>query len=373
MTFDVPTASYYGALVTNDSFEILVRKNSNTAEGLFFRWKDDSDAAPDLLVQSRLDKDFGVRAEFIDGPKGMVFIKGGSLASFIMHYSSGDVDTVGLQWVSLEAAWEQVFKLDDHEVLLSDSASLGTLDEWIRNQRRKNVEESFEGEQKKWFEKFDLLCERVRNVLDRDSIYYGGAGLYSDYIKSIIGSAVLKMEAQDDLNLYWSDLFDRAGRPGRSAAREGALVEAIHVSLALSCSDLFAEKYADHARECRRIQSFLAALEKIYDGSSLEVRRRAIKGGYGRWRGHVKADRVEADKVKADQIKKIELVILKVLENKKLYRKTDRVDVIAGKIVSVVMSEISILGLGDVFLEKDLQLFIWDFISENRTAKNLIK
>lgn len=372
MTFDVPDASYYGALITNDSFEVLVRKNTNTGEGLFLRWPHDSDIRPDLLVQSCLDKEFGVSAKLIEGYDAIVFIKGGSLVNFIMHYLSGDIEAVGLQWVSLKTAWELVFKLEDHEVLLSDSASFGVLDRWVRNRRRKIAEESFDGEQKKWLEKFDRLCDRVRYVLGRDSTCYGGDGLYSEYIKSIISSAISTMEAQEDLVLYLNDLFGRASKPGRSATREADLIQAIHVSLALSSLDLYDAEYKNHVRECRRVLGFLAALENIYGSSSLEIRQRAIKGGYGRWRDHDKAGRVEMDKIKADNIKSVELAILKVLESGELYRRKDRLDVIAEKITSVVQCEISILGLGGFFVEEDLRLFIWNFISENKTAKKLI-
>lgn len=373
MTFDVPDASYYGVLITNDSFEVLVRKNANTGEGLFLRWPHDSDIRPDLLVQSCLNKEFGVSAKLIEGYDGIVFIKGGSLVNFIMHYLSGDIEAVGLQWVSLKTAWELVFKLEDHEVLLSDSASFGVLDRWIRNRRREITEESFDGEQKKWLEKFDRLCDRVRCVLGRDSACYGGDGLYSEYIKSIISSAISTMEAQEDLVLYLNDLFGRASKPGRSAAREADLIQAIHVSLALSSLDLYDAEYKSHVKECRRVLGFLAALENIYGSSSLEIRRRAIKGGCGRWRGHDKADRIKSDQIKVGQVKSIESAILKVLEDKKLYRKSDRVDVIAGKIAGAVQGEISTLGLGDFFVDKDLQLFIWDFISENKVARGLIK
>ena len=373
MTFDVPDASYYGALITNDSFEVLVRENANTGEGLFLRWPHDSDTRPDLLVQSCLDKEFGVSAQLIEGYDAIVFIKGGSLVNFIMHYLSGDIEAVGLQWVSLKTAWELVFKLEDHEVLLSDSASFGVLDRWIRNRRRKIAEESFDGKQKKLLEKFDSLCDRVRYVLGRDSTCYGGDGLYSEYIKSIISSAISTMKEQEDLVLYLNDLFGRASKPGRSAAREADLIQAIHVSLALSSLDLYNAEYANHVKECRRVLGFLVALENIYGSSSLEIRRRAIKGGSGRWRGHDKADRIKSDQIKVGQVKSIESAILKVLEDKKLYRKSDRVDVIAGKIAGAVQGEISTLGLGDFFVDKDLQLFIWDFISENKVARGLIK
>jgi hypothetical protein len=47
--------------------------------------------------------------------------------------------------------------------------------------------------------------------------------------------------------------------------------------------------------------------------------------------------------------------------------------VIAGKIAGAVQGEISTLGLGDFFVDKDLQLFIWHFISENKVARGLIK
>lgn len=372
MTSEMPEASYYGALITNDSFKVLVRKNASTAEGLFLRWPDDPDVRPDLLVQSRLDKDFGVSAEFIDCTGGIIFNKGGSLANFIMNYLSGDIDAVGLQWVSLKTAWKLVFKLEDHEVLLSDSASFGVLDRWIRNRRRQIVEESFDGEQKKWFEEFDKLCDRVRNVLCRDSVFGGGDGLYSEYIKSIIRSAISTMMAQSDLDLYLEDLFGRASKPGRSAVIEADLIQAIHVSLALSSIDLYAAEYNDHVKKCGRVLGFLAALENIYGSGSLEIRRRAIDGGYGRWRGHNKADRIKSDEIKAGQVKSIESAILKVLEDKKLYRKIDRVDVIAGKIAGAVQGEISSLGLDDFFIDKDLKLFIWDFISENKIARRLI-
>lgn len=372
MAFDVPVVSHYGALVTNDSFKVLIRKNAKADEGLFFRWRCESGIAADLLVRSRLDNDFGVSVELIQGPDGIIFIKGGSLANFIVRYTGGDIDAVGLQWVSLKSARELVLKLDDHELLLTDSTSLSALDGWIRSQRRKIAIEAFDTEQRKWFEKFDRLCERVRNVLDRDSIYYGGVGLYSDYIKSSIRSGTSKINAQTDSNLYLTSLFDRAMRPGRSSVREKDLIEAIHASLAISCVGLYGAKYDYHVKGCRATLIFLTALEEIYGGNSSEIRRRAIKGGSERWRGHIKADRVKA-KIKSDQVKAVETVILKVLENKRLYRKTDRIDVIAGKIVGVVLSEILVLGLGDLFVGKDLQLFIWDFISENKAAKILIK
>lgn len=45
---------------------------------------------------------------------------------------------------------------------------------------------------------------------------------------------------------------------------------------------------------------------------------------------------------------------------------------IAGKIAGAVQGEISSLGLDDFFIDKDLKLFIWDFISENKIARRLI-
>ena len=41
--------------------------------------------------------------------------------------------------------------------------------------------------------------------------------------------------------------------------------------------------------------------------------------------------------------------------------------------MGVVLGEISMLGLGDVILEKDLKLYIWNFISENKAARDLMK
>lgn len=372
MTFDVPDASYYGALITNDSFEILVRKNANTGEGLFLRWPRNSDIRPDLLVQSFLDKEFGLSTKLIEGYDAIVFIKGGTLVNFIMHYLSGDIEAVDLQWVSLKTAWELVFKLESHDVLLSDSASLGILDGWIKNLKGQIYEESFDGEQKNWFKSFDRLCERVRNVLDKDSAYSGDYGLYSEYILSIIYSSKSKLKAQDDMNLYVNDLFCRAGRPGRSSALEADIIEAIHVGLTVAYSYFYASDYDVHARWCRRIERCLANLERIYAKSSLGIRRRAISGANGRWRDNDKTGRVKSDKIKAGQVKKIQSAILKVLEDKKLYRKTDRVDMIAGKIAGAVQYEISTLGLDDFFVDQDLKLFIWDFVSENRVARSLI-
>ena len=38
-----------------------------------------------------------------------------------------------------------------------------------------------------------------------------------------------------------------------------------------------------------------------------------------------------------------------------------------------MLGEISMLGLGGVILEKDLQLYIWNFIIENKAARKLVK
>lgn len=373
MACDVPTARYYGALVTNKSFKVLVRKNAKSDGGIFFRWECKEGDVPERLVRSRMDKDFGISVECVEWPDSIVYAKGGSLANFIMRYSGGDIAAAGLQWVSLNAAWGRVFELDDEREMLSDSASLGTLDECIQKRRRILVEKVFDDEKKKWFEKFDRLCERVRGLLDVDLIYYGGVGFYSEYIRLSIRSAILKVKDQSDLDSYLAGLYAGVAGSGRGAAREKKLIEAIHLNLFIAYRDLMDEDYSGHAGRCREILGYLTEIEKIYDGSSLEIRRRAIKGGRARWQNHDKAARVKADQIKAGQIKKIELVILEVLKNKKLYRKTDRSEVIAGKVTGVVLGEISILGLGDVILEKDLQLYIWNFISENKAARDLVK
>ncbi|MCQ4235274.1 hypothetical protein NAV31_16390 [Pseudomonas stutzeri] len=373
MACDVPTARYYGALVTNDSFKVLVRKSAESVGGIFFRWEHGEGDVPDLLVRSCLDKDFGISAEFVEVPDSIVFTKGGSLANFILNYTGGDIAAAGLEWVSLNTAWARVFELDDEKEMLSDSASLGTLDECIQKRRRILVEEVFDDEKKKWFGRFDRLCERVRSVLNRDFMCYGGAGVYSEYVRLSIRSAKMRLRKQSDLGSYFDSLYSGVAGSGRSAAREKKLVEVIHVNLFFAYRYLMNGEYAEHAARCREILGFLVELEKIYNGSSLEIRRRAIKGGRARWEGHDKAARVKADQAKADQIKRIEIVILKALENKKLYRKTDRSEVIAGKVAGVVLGEISMLGLGDVILEKDLKLYIWNFISENKAARDLMK
>lgn len=373
MACDVPTARYYGALVTNDSFKVLVRKDAESVGNVFFRWEHGEGDVSDLLVRSRLDSDFGISAEIIEWPDSIIYTKGGSLANFIMHYSSGDIAAAGLQWASLDTAWARVFELDDEMEMLADSASLGTLDECIQKRRRMLVEEVFDDEKKKWFGRFDRLCERVRSVLNRDFICYGGVGVYSEYVRLSIRSIKMRLRKQSDLDSYFDNLYSRVAGSGRSAAREKKLVEVIHVNLFFAYRDLMRGNYAEHAARCREILGFLVELEKIYGGSSLEIRRRAIKGGRARWQDHDKAARVKADQDKADQIKRIELVILKALENKKLYRKTDRSEVIAGKVAGVVLGEISMLGLGGVILEKDLQLYIWNFIIENKAARKLVK
>lgn len=367
--FDVPNSSHYGALVTNGSMQVLVRKNATSSEGLFFRWENDSSSKADAFVRERLITEFGVHAEFIEGPKGLVFIKGGTLSSFLMCYSSGNICNAALEWVSLRQAWQMVFDLNDHEAIKSDSASLLVLDGWIRDKKRKLTLDSLDEEKKIWFQKFDLHCEHVRSFFEEyQAEFFPGTGMYSEYIQWTFSAAKRKIDGQENSSKYLRGLFERAAGKGKSLEHRQALLEAVHLNLALSLDNLSSGKYERLARRIALTLSFLEALNKDYGGDSFVLWQRGVKGAEGRWRDHVAVGRGKSEK-----IKELELLILDALRVRSLYRKYDQVEVVAFKVEKHIAPKMSELGLGDLFVGEDLHEFIWNFLIVNREAKKLLK
>ncbi|GLK92191.1 hypothetical protein [Pseudomonas turukhanskensis] len=363
MKLAVPEAGHYGALITNDSFEVLMRKDVNYSEGLFLRWKHNSDYSPSKFVRYLLCEDFCISAEFIKIPVHLIFFKGGTLVNFLMKYSGGDIEAAGFKWVSIREAWDEVAKLDSDEVRIGECSSLSILNDWIHHQRRKVAEKEIKESQMESYGAFDALCHRARAALDMYPGYFDGVGMYSEFMQSMIEAAAGEIDRVDNFSLYLDDLCSKAEKPGRSYLREKDLITIVRFSLASAYRRLCEEKHDDFSAECLRAEKFIAFLEQIYAEVSPELRARAIKGGGASRRGHVKSD----------EIKKVESVILKVLENKKLYGKHDQQYEIARKITENVLSEISSLGIGDIFSLGDLRQFIWDFLIENKAARALLK
>ncbi|WP_298184237.1 hypothetical protein [uncultured Pseudomonas sp.] len=363
MKLAVPEAGHYGALITNDSFEVLMRKDINYSKGLFLRWEHNSDCAPSKLVRSRLAEDFCISADFIKVPVHLIFFKGGTLVNFLMRCSGCDIDSAGFKWVSIREAWDEVAKLNGDELHVGECNSLSILNDWIHHQRRKiALKEVTEG-QVEYYERFDALCHRARAALDMYPRYFDGVGMYSEFMQSMIEAAVGEIDGIDNYPLYLDDLCSKAEKPGRSSIREKDLVKIVRFSLASAYRRLCEENSDGFSAECFRVEKFIGFLEHIYAKGSPEMRARAIKGGGARRRGHANPD----------EIKKLESVILKVLGNEKLYGKHDQQYEIARKITANVLSEISSLGVGDIFSSVDLRQFIWDFLIENKSARKFLK
>lgn len=362
MKLAVPEAGHYGALITNDSFEVLIRKDVNYSKGLFLRWEHNSDYAPSKLVRSRLAEDFCISADFVMIPVHLIFLKVGTLVNFLMRYSGGDIGAAGFKWVSIREAWDEVAKLNSDELHVSECNSLSVLNDWIHHQRRRiSLKEIKEG-QVEYCGRFDALCHRARAALDMYPRYFDGVGMYSEFMQSMIEAAAGEIDRIDNFPLYLDGLCSKAERPGRTFIREKDLVKIIRFSLASAYRRLCEEKYDDFSAECFRAEKFIGFLEQIYAKGSPEIRARAIKGGGARRRGHARPD----------EVKKLKSVILKVLGNEKLYGKSDKPYEIASKIKVDVFDEISNLGFGGVFSFEDLHQFIWDFLIESKAARKLL-
>ncbi len=364
MKIFVPKASHYGALITNESFEILMRKDANSSRGMFLRWEIKTDCEIIRFVYSRLMEDYGIAAQFILNEPNLMFFKGGTLVNFLFMYSKGDVDAADLKWVSVSEAWEELGKIDDDEAHSGEAGSLSVLNNWIHDQRRKVAEGKINPNQKRLYDKLDQLCQDARILLDRYPRYFDGIGMYSEFMQSTISSSIVEMEGIENLSSYLDSLCASAEKSGRSASREKDLVDIIRFSLGNASRCLREERHDDFLGECLRAEKFMPLLSELYKVKfSQEVRARAIKGGGARRRG----------RLKADEISVVNSIILKVLEDKTLYSKSDKPLDIASKIAGVVLSEISELDLGCVFNLEDLRQFILDFIITNKAARALMK
>lgn len=363
MKLAVPKASHYGALITNDSSEVLMRKKNNYSEGLFLRWKCNTDCVPTKLVRSRLVEDFSINAEFILIPLHLVFAKGGTLVNFLMKYVGGDIDAAGFKWVSIREAWDEVAKLDNDDLHAGECSSLIFLNEWIHEQRRRSSEKEIKQAQLESYNRFDTLCHRARAVLDRYPRYFDGVGMYSEFMQSMLDVAEREMVKIDNFDLYLNELCASVEKAGRSSHREKDLVRVIRFSLASAYQCLREGKDDDYSIECLRAERFIDYLDQIYSKVSPAIRSRAIKGGSAPRRGHPKAS----------DIKVVESVILSVLENKKIKKRQIQNYEISRIIADDVLVGISNSGLGDIFGPEDLRQFILDFIIENKTARALIK
>lgn len=363
MKLAVPEAGHYGVLITNDCFEVMMRKDANYSEGLFLRWGSNPDYAPSKLVRSRLVEDFCISAEFIVIPLDLVFFKGGTLVNFLMKYSDGDIDAAGFKWVSIREAWDKVAKLDSEEVSIGECSSLSILNDWIHDQRRKVSEKEIKVTQVASYGRFDALCHRARAVLDMYPGYYDGVGMYSQFMRSMLEVTAEEIEAIDNSALYLNELCVKADKPGRSSHREKDLVNIVRFSLTSAYRLLCEEKDDGFSAECLRAEKFIAFLEQFYAEVSPEIRSRAIKGGRAPRQGHAKQS----------DIKIVESVVLKVLENKRIKRRKNQNYEISCNIAGDVLAEISSLGLGDIFSLEDLRQFILNFIIENKAARSLLK
>lgn len=363
MKLDVPEAGHYGALITNDSFEVLMRKDVNYSEGLFLRWARHSDCAPSKFVRSRLAEDFFIRAEFILIPLDLMFFKGGTLVNFLMKYSGGDVDAAGFKWVSIREAWGEVAKLKSDEVHIGECGSLSILNDWIHKQRRRGFEKEINVVKIESYGRFDALCHRARAVLDMYPRYFDGVGMYSEFMQSMFEVVEGEIDEIDNFDLYLKELCAGAEKSGRSSHREKDLVRIVRFSLASAYRCLREGKDDDYSAECLRAEKFIDYLERVYSEVSPEIRSRAIKGGSAPRRG----------RPKPSDIKVVESVILGVLENKKIKRRQSQSYEVSRIIADDVLVGISSSGLGDIFDLEDLHQFILNFIIENKAARALIK
>lgn len=363
MNLAVPEAGHYGALITNDSFEVLMRKDVNYSEGLFLRWEHNLDYAPSKFVRYRLAEDFCISAEFIKIPVHLIFFKGGTLVNFLMKHSSGDIDAAGFKWVSIREAWEEVAKLDSDEVHIGECSSLSVLNDWIHHERRKVAKKEIKESQMEFYGTFDALCHRARAALDMYPRYFDGVGMYSEFMQSMIEAAAEEIDRIDNFSLYLDNLCSKAEKPGRSSIREKDLVRIVRFSLASAYRRLCEEKPDSFSTECLRAEKFITFLEQIYAGVSPEKRSRAIKGGGARRRGHVTQD----------DIKQMQSIILKVLEDKKVKVINKKKYDVARIISDDVFGEMSSLGLGGIFSLEDLCQFIFNFIVESKAAGRLLK
>ncbi|SIS21589.1 hypothetical protein SAMN05878276_3429 [Aquipseudomonas alcaligenes] len=363
MKLAVPKAAHYGVLITNDSFEVLISKEVNYSENLFLRWGFNPDCAPTKLVHSRLAEDFCINAEFIFIPLHLIFVEGGTLVNFLMKYVGGDIDAAGFKWISIREAWDEVAKLDDDDLHMSECSSLSILNNWVHEQRRRVAENEVNEFQKESYERFDALCHRARAVLDRYPRYFDGVGMYSEYMQSMLDVAEREIDEIDNFDLYLNELSARAERPGRSSRREKDLIHVVRFSMASAYRCLREGMDDDYSAECLRAEKFIGYLEQIYSGISPEIRSRAIKGGSASRRGHLKQS----------DIKTVESVILSVLEDKKFKSRQNQNYEISLIIANDVLVGISKSGLGNVFDLDGLRQFILSFIIENKAARALIK
>lgn len=363
MKIVVPQTSHYGALITNDSFQVLMRKKINSSKGLFLRWEHDSVCEAIGFVCSRLIEDCGVNAKFVVTNPHVTFFKGGTLVNFIFVYSDGDVDAAGLEWVSVREAWEALAKLDDDKAHAGECDSLSGLNGWIHCQRRKVAEKEINGGKNNLYVKFDELCHRARAVLDIYPRYFDGIGMYSEFMQSMINAAKVEIDGIDNFSLYLEALCARVEKPGRSFSREKGLVDVVRFSLANAYLYLREERRDVFLDECLRAEKFIGYLKEIYSKGSPEIRSRAIKGGSATRRGCPKPS----------DVKVVESIILSVLENRAVKKRQYQNYEISRMIAGDVWGEISNSGLGGIFDLEDLHEFILNFIIENKAARALIK
>ncbi|HFF1826315.1 TPA: hypothetical protein ACGBES_001265, partial [Pseudomonas aeruginosa] len=332
MKLSVPIASHYGALITNDSFEVLMRKDASSSKGAFLRWEIKTDCEIVKFVCSRLIEECGIAAQFIVINPYLVFFKGGTLVNFLFMYSGGDVDALNFKWVSVSEAWKELSKLDDDEARSGELGSLSLLNNWIHDQRRKVAERKINRNQKEFYDKLDQLCHDARILLDRYPRYFDGIGMHSEFMQSTISSSAAEMEGIENFSSYLDSLCASVEKNGRSASREKDLINIVRFSLATAYRCLREGRFDDFLECCLRAEKFMALLGEIYKVEfSQEVRSRAIKGGGARRKGHVKTGEIEV----------VNSIILKALEDKSLYSKSDKPLDIASKIASVVHSGIS--------------------------------